>query len=141
MKKIFLTFALIAGFTLIGFSQQNADLLKGNKWYAIGDVFGESITLTKTAPAKSDWDATFGKKGAMNFCYTVKSALMNPQGVEIKVGEYYCDALYTAELKGNVLHIMYPLLDLYFNVKPLQNGDLLLAKITSEVANGAASAK
>lgn len=141
MKKIFLAFALITGFALTGFSQQNADLLKGNKWYATGDIFGELITLSKTAPVKSDWDATFGKKGAMNFCYTVKSALMNTQGVEIKAGEYYCDPQYTSELKGNVLHIMYPLLDLYFNVKPLQNGDLLLSKITGEAANGAASTK
>lgn len=141
MKKIFFAFALVFGLSFAGFSQNNSQVLKGNKWYATGDVFGTNITLSKTAPTTSDWDATFGKNGAMSFCYKVKSALLNPQGVEVKAGEYYCDVKYTAELKGNVLHIMYPLLDLYFDVKPLQNGDVLLTKTTADAPTGKASTK
>lgn len=141
MKKIFFAFTLIIGLSLTGFSQNNSQILKGNKWYATGDVFGDNIILSKTAPATSDWDATFGKNGAMSFCYKVKSALLNPQGVEVKVGEYYCDVNYTAELKGNILHIMYPLLDLYFEVKPVQNGDVLLTKTNAEALTGKSSTK
>lgn len=141
MKKIFLAFTLIIGVSLCGFSQKNEKILKSSKWYATGDLYSQSIILSKTAPVKSDWDATFEKKGVLNFCSNVKSALIGADGNEVKAGTYYCDPLYTYEFKGDVLYVKYPLVDLYFQVKKLSNGDMQLTATDASAAAGGNSSK
>jgi hypothetical protein len=124
MKKIFLILALISGICV---SAQNTEkILKANKWYASAAAGEKTIILSKTAPESPAWNATFDDKGSMNFCSHLTSAIL-VNGKEIKVGEYYCDPSYTYTVNGNVLTILYPLVDWPYYVKPLPNGDLILS--------------
>ena len=134
MKKISFIIILIAGLGITGFAQNMEVVLKANKWYATGIFDGKNITLSKTAPAKSDWDAKFVDNGIMNYCSNVPNALINVEGLEVKKGDYYCDPSYTYELKGDLLHIKYPLVEWYYKVKTLAGGELQLIFVSpSEV--------
>ncbi len=125
MKKLIFSLAFVA-ISLAGFCQNTEKTLKANKWYATGIFDGKNIILSKTAPAKSDWDAKFAENGQMNFCSTILSPQINAEGNALKAGDYYCDPSYTYELKGDMLHIKYPLVDYYYKVKTLANGNLEL---------------
>jgi hypothetical protein len=131
MKKIVLILALVAGIISSGVAQNLEKALKGKKWYSNGDMGAELIILTKTNLVKSPFDVEFKGNNAMTYCYIVKSALLDPQGNEVKAGEHYCDPLYTYEIKGDILNFKYPLVNWYYKIKMLKNGDLELTQVTN----------
>jgi hypothetical protein len=129
MKKVLFILALVTGIIGSVTAQNLGKALKG-KWYSNGDMGAEVIVLTKTNLVKSPFDVEFKGNNAMNYCYIVKSALLDPQGNEIKAGTHYCDPLYTYEVKGEILNFKYPLVNWYYKVKVLKNGDLELTQVT-----------
>jgi hypothetical protein len=126
MKKIFLIFALLTGMSSVVLSQNLEKALKTNKWYGSADMGSATIILSKAASATNPFDIKFNGDHKMNYCYVVKSALLDPKGVEVKAGTHYCDPLYTYSVKDNMLIIEYPLVKWYYDVKMLPNGDFEL---------------
>ena len=120
MKKLIFTLGLISGLYLTGISQ-NAEKLLTGKWYAQGIFDGKNISLSKTVPKSSDWEAKFEPNGVMNFCSVLKTGVINSEGNEVKAGAFYCDPQYSYDLKGDMLHIKYGLADWYFKVKEMPN--------------------
>ncbi len=132
MKKIFLVVALITGICGTGISQNAEKALKANKWYSNADLGATTMVLYKTTVSKVTFDAKFKNNGVMNYCANVKQAFLDPQGTEIAAGTYYCDTKYSYEVKGDVLKVNYPLVNWFYKVKSLKNGDLELTLSPNE---------
>lgn len=133
MKKLLLFAALLTAFSFVGFAQKADKFLKGDHWYATGNLLdGKKIMLSKTKPAVSDWDAVFANNGVLKYCSVTKYAQVNAEGKEIAKGTYYCDPSYTYVMSGSVLEIKYPLIEWYYTVTKLPNGDLELTPATAE---------
>ena len=132
MKKIFLITALVAGICVTGVAQNIEKTLKKNKWFSDAELGSTHIVLSKTEATKAPFDVKFNGKNALNFCYTTKSAIMDPQGTVIEKGVHYCDPQYSYEVEGNILTIKYPLVKWSYTVKSLKNGDLELVVFPSE---------
>jgi hypothetical protein len=132
MKKIFLIAALVTGICVTGVSQNAEKALKANKWYSNADLGATNIVLSKTLATKAPFDVKFEGNNNMNYCYIVKSAIMDAQGTVIDSGTHYCDPQYTYEVKGDLLTVKYPLVKWYYKVKPLKNGDIELVLSPNE---------
>jgi hypothetical protein len=130
MKKILLAITFICAFSLLGTAQNTEKLLRSHKWFAAGELGSKTITLSKVAPAKFDWDAEFVNEVAMQYGKTAKADLIDPSGAEIKAGTYYTDSQYGYKVNGNVLHIRYEPSNWYYKIKTLPNGDLELEATT-----------
>lgn len=131
MKKILFVLAVVAGIVSSGTAQNFEKKLMGARWYSNGDMGAEILVLTKTNMAKSPFDVEFKGKNTMDYCYIVKSALLDQAGNEVKAGTRFCDPLYTYEIKGDQLNIKYPLVNWYYKIKILQNGDIQLTQDTA----------
>ena len=128
MKKILFVLAIVTGIISSGTAQNFEKKLMGSKWYSNGDMGAEILVLTKTNMVKSPFDVEFKGKNAMNYCYIVKSDLLDQAGNEVKAGTHFCDPLYSYEVKGDQLTIKYPLVKWYYKIKILQNGDIQLTQ-------------
>lgn len=107
MKKLLLSlFVLI----MTGAQAQNQKTaskihpIQGGKWYATGALDGKAITLSQQKSAY-DWEAEFKAGGVLNHCSTLKSAVIDATGIEVKAGTYYCDPTYSYEIRNNTIHI------------------------------------
>lgn len=130
MKKIFLAATLILISTCIGMAQTEKALKMG-KWYANAELGSKIIKLSKTAPAKSEFDMELVGEAAMNYGQTAKTDFINNEGGQTKAGTYYVENGYAYKITGNTILITFQPSSWSYNVKTLPNGDVLLELATS----------
>ena len=122
MKKVYFTLALALGLGFASFSQKNVapGNIQSSKWFVKGAINGTAITLSSTNK-DAEWEAKFSSTGSMHHCLTTKTSVIDPSGIEIKPGTYYCDSLYTYKIKNDVININYPPASYYYKMKALPN--------------------
>ena len=126
MKKFIFTLFIVSAFAFNGVSQAATKLnatkqLQANKWFVQGAFDGKTLILTGKANDAATWEAKFSTTGQMHNCSTTKSAVIDPSGVEIKSGTYYCDSLYTYKVKNDIVQINYMPQGYFYKIKALAN--------------------
>ncbi len=134
MKKILLAITFICAFSLLGNAQNTEKVLKMGKWYANAELGSKAITLTKTMPAKSEFDMELINETAMSIGKIAKADFVNDQGGQTKAGTYYVNG-YGYKVTGSTVLITSQPLSWTYNVKSLKNGDLLWEIVTSTSGN------
>jgi hypothetical protein len=119
MKNLIFTLFMALVFGAV--SQNTAKQLQSNKWFVKGAFDGKTLILTNAADPASTWEAKFSSTGQLHNCSTTKNSVIDPTGVEIKTGTYYCDSLYAYKVKGNVISISYMPTEYYYKIKALPN--------------------
>ena len=134
MKPLFLT-AVFALLSFGAFSQKMAAQLQGKKWYVTGKLDGTTLKLTPT-PSKggNDWEAKFSSTGNLYNCNTLKANTIDPTGIEVKAGTYYCDSLSANyKIKNDVININALPANYFYKMKALPNSEgIELAPATSD---------
>lgn len=128
MKKIILAATLILISTCVGMAQTEKALKMG-KWYANAELGSKTIALTKTISGKSEFDMELVSDVAMNYGQTAKADFINNEGGQTKAGTYYVSG-YAYKISGNTIVITSQPSIWTYNVKTLQNGDVLLEIVT-----------
>ncbi len=131
MKKIILAATFIMVSTLVGMAQNTEKVLKMGKWYANAELGSKTITLSKTIPAKWEFDIELTSEGVMNYGQIAKVDFITNGGDKVNAGAYYADTQYSYKVNGNTIQITYQPTVWNYNVKSLQNGDLLLEAVQS----------
>lgn len=134
MKSIFFT-VVFSCLAMGAFSQRMASQLQSKTWYVTGKLDGAAtLKLTPTAPkGNSDWEAKFSTTGSMGQCNTLKANVIDPTGIEVKAGTYYCDSLYTYKVKNDVININYLPASYYYRIKTLPNSEgIELSPVTAD---------
>lgn len=129
MKKIILAATLVIVSTLVGMAQSTEKVLKMGKWYANAELGSKTITLTKTMPAKSDFDIELVNDVALNYGKIAKADFVNSEGGQTKAGTYFVEG-YGYKITGNTIVITFQPSSWVYTVKALKNGDLLLESTT-----------
>ncbi len=131
MKQIILAATFIMISTCVGMAQSTEKVLKMGKWYANAELGSKTITLSKTIPAKSEFDMELVSDVAMNYGQIAKADFVNNEGGQTKAGTYYVENGYAYKITGNTILITFQPSSWSYNVKSLQNGDVLLELVTS----------
>lgn len=126
MKKIILAATFIMVSTFVGMAQSTEKVLKMGKWYANTELGNKSITLTKTAPAKWEFDMELISDVVMKYGKIAKTDLLDNSGEQVKAGAYYAETGYGYKITGNTIAITFQPSSWTYTVKTLKNGDLLL---------------
>jgi hypothetical protein len=125
MKSIFLT-TFLALLTMGAYSQRMASQLQSKTWYVTGKLDGGSnLKLSPTAPkAHADFEAKFSSTGSLYKCNTLKENVVDPTGIEVKSGTYYCDSITTNyKIKNDVININALPANYYYRIKTLPNSE------------------
>lgn len=107
MKSIFLT-AVFAFLAFGAFSQKTANQLQSKTWFVTGDLNANgALKLSPTQPKNGTaWEAKFSSTGSLYNCNTLKTNVVDPTGIEVKAGTYYCDSLTNNyKIKNDVIQI------------------------------------
>ncbi len=125
MKSIFLT--TIFAFAAFGaFSQKMASQLQSKNWYVVGNLNGTSaLKLTPTQPkGNADWQAKFSTTGSLHNCNTLKTNVIDPTGMEVKAGTFYCDSITNLyKIKSDVIQITSGDKNNYYRITALPNSE------------------
>jgi hypothetical protein len=133
MKKFYLSFLIIIGLCLVCPAQKNVSkphALQSGKWYVTGAIDGKTITLNPQQQSNSEWEAKFSPAGNMHHCSTLKTAMVDATGVEIKPGTFYCDTLVAYKIKNNVISINSNQSNYYYKITSTDKGGYVLIPTT-----------
>lgn len=130
MKKIILAATFIMISTMVGMAQSTEKVLKMGKWYTNAELGSKTITLSKTTQVKSKFDMELVSDVALSYGQTVKADFVDNEGRLVKAGSYVVDSGYGYKINGNTIVITNQPSTWSYNVKTLQNGDVLLELIT-----------
>ena len=89
--------------TFVGMAQSTEKVLKMGKWYTNTELGSKAITLTKTIPAKSEFDIELVSETGMNYGKTAKADFINSEGGQTKAGTYFVEG-YGYKITGNTKH-------------------------------------
>jgi len=131
MKKIILAATLIMVSTFVGVAQNTEKVLKMGKWYANAELGSKSITLTKTSITKSECDIELINESSISYGQIAKTDFVTNAGDVVKAGAYYANSGYGYKINGNTIVITFQPSSWTYNVKTLQNGDVLLELVTA----------
>lgn len=135
MKSILLT--AIFAFTILGaYSQHMASQLQNKTWYVTGKIDGTSrVKLSPTAPkSKADFEAKFSTTGSFYKCEKLAANTIDPTGIEVKAGTYYCDSITNNyKIKNDVININALPANYYYRIKTLPNSEgIELSPVTAD---------
>lgn len=125
MKSVFFT-AVLALLAFGAFSQKMASQLQSKKWYVTGNLNGAGALKLSPTPSKdgNDWEAKFSTTGSLYNCNTLKANAVDPTGIEVKAGTYYCDSLTSNyKIKNDVININALPANYYYRIKALPNSE------------------
>lgn len=135
MKSILFTVA-IALISFGAFSQRMASQLQNKTWFVTGKMDGAgTIKMSPTAPkGKADFEAKFSTTGSLYKCEKLAANVIDPTGIEIKAGTYYCDSITTNyKIKNDVININALPANYYYRIKTLPNSEgIELTPVTAD---------
>lgn len=125
MKSILFT-AVLAFISLGAYSQHISAQLQNKTWYVTGKLDGASaVKLSPTAPkGKADFEAKFSSTGSLYKCEKLAANTIDPTGIEVKAGTYYCDSITTNyKIKNDVININALPANYFYRIKTLPNSE------------------
>lgn len=120
MKTLFITALLFVLGTNMSFSQSDITRkLQTGTWYVTGELGNGNLTMGSKKETGKDFELTFKNNGHVKYCANAKQAMASASvaGKIIEVGEFYCDDMYTYEVKNNVLNLNHGPANFYYVIK------------------------